>query len=300
MSQATEVVLQSASLDVAILPGTGARLHRLRAFGHDLLRTPDDPAAHRGDPFFWGAYPMAPWCSRAPAGPGTTAGRPVELAANFPDGSAIHGLVATRAWADRGGGTFEIRWQAGAGGWPWSFGIRLSAAVRGATLTLDYRLTNLDDGPMPAGLGLHPWFRTPLELAIPAAAAYASNVASDAEPISVGGTHDLRSLAPPATGLDGTWTALREPVVRVRWPALGVSAELEQSSGAAALVAVASPATLPAVAIEPQTHGPDPFRRLARGEPDAPVLLAPGASLELGLRWTFTLARNVLASDRYG
>ena len=37
-------------------PAMGAALHRLRVFGHDLLRTPDDPADHdRDDPFFWGA-----------------------------------------------------------------------------------------------------------------------------------------------------------------------------------------------------------------------------------------------------
>ena len=46
----------SAALEAIVLPEAGARLHRLRAFGHDLLRTPHEPAIHQADPFFWGAF----------------------------------------------------------------------------------------------------------------------------------------------------------------------------------------------------------------------------------------------------
>jgi aldose 1-epimerase len=287
MTGTTEVLLRSDTAEVSFLPRLGARIHRLRAFGQDLLRTPDDPAAHRDDPFFWGAYPMAPWCNRAPAARMTVAGREVDLAPNFPDGTAIHGLVATVPWAAHSNGSFELVRRADRA-WPWAFSVRLAAQLHGAELALHWALTNLDVAPMPAGVGLHPWFRRPLELRVRGTMAYPSNVASATEAQPVQGRMDLRSLAPPPTGLDGTWTALEEPAVELAWPALGLRARLEvRSSAGGPLVAVATPAAIEAVAVEPQTHGPDPLRRLSAGEPDAPTLLEPGAKLRLELRMQF-------------
>lgn len=300
MTALHEVISRSDALEATFLPDLGARLHRLRAFGHDLLRTPDDPALHRDDPFFWGAYVMAPWCNRAPAGDRTIAGRPVALTANFPDGSAIHGLVAAEPWDQRDGGSFAIAWREGAGGWPWAFALTLVCEVRGPTLRMEYRLANRSDTPMPAGIGLHPWFIRPVELRLPADAVYAANAGSAAKPTPVIAELDLRRSSAPAAGLDGTWTALAEPAVELAWPTLGVRARMTVASSTRTLVAVANPSAIPAVAVEPQTHGPDPFRRLARSEPDAPVMLPPDGEIRLDLRLRFDLARNVLASGGYG
>ena len=96
-----EVVIADGPLEVVVLPEAGARLHRLRAFGHDVLLTPDDPATHLADPFFWGAYVMAPWCNRIEARPTRIGAREVDLASNFPDGTAIHGQVYARPWTAR-------------------------------------------------------------------------------------------------------------------------------------------------------------------------------------------------------
>jgi galactose mutarotase-like enzyme len=63
-----ELTFTDGTVDVVLLPEAGARIHRLRAFGHDLLRTPADPSEHLRDPFFWGGYVMAPWCNRIDAG----------------------------------------------------------------------------------------------------------------------------------------------------------------------------------------------------------------------------------------
>jgi aldose 1-epimerase len=284
----TELTLRSDELEVVILPQVGGRIHRIRAFGADLLRTPDDPATHGAEPFFWGAYVMAPWCNRAAPGPTEIAGRRVDLAPNFPDGTAIHGLVSSGSWVRHGGGQLAIRCDA-VDAWPWPFEVRQAASVAEATLELEYRLVNLDpDAPMPAGLGLHPWFRRPVEVRLPAERAYASNTESPTEPAPVAGDLELRTLAPPADGLDGTWTGLTDPVIELAWPETGIRATIEIATNAppGALVAVATPLGLEAIAVEPQTHGPDPFRRLAAGEPDPPALLPPGASLRLAIRLT--------------
>jgi aldose 1-epimerase len=280
-----ELTLRGDDLEVVLLPGIGARVHRIRAFGQDLLRTPADSSTHLDEPFFWGAYPMAPWCNRVPAGDSEVAGRTVRLTANFPDGTAIHGLVSTLPWTLGSDGTLRVT--AGGDGWPWPHEVSLAPSVAGRTLELDYRLTNLAKEPMPAGIGLHPWFAAPVEVRLPAEEVYAANSGSAARPQPVAGAFDLRSLGLPSTGLDGTWTGLTERRIELRWPHLGIRAFLETASDAASTcVALASPASVGAVAIEPQTHGPDPMRRLANGEPDAPVLLPAGAALGCGVRLT--------------
>jgi aldose 1-epimerase len=279
-------------LEVELLPELGARVHRIRAYGHDLLRTPPRTDAHRDEPFFWGAYPLAPWCNRVRPGPQAVAGRTVDLAPNFEDGSAIHGLVAGVPWRSRGPGRLDVAIDTDR--WPWPFAVRLQAGVGGTTLRLRYRLVNRSDAPMPAGLGLHPWFRAPLEIRLPARTVYRSNADSPPTPAAVDGRFDLAGRTPPPVDLDATWADLDEPLVELAWPDMGIVARLSAATSApAVLVALASPAELGAVAVEPQTHGPDPLRRLARGEPDAPILLRPGAALTLDLRLEVALARNL-------
>lgn len=285
MTALREVVLRSEEMEVVILPDVGGRVHRIRAFGRDILRTPDDPAVHAVEPFLWGAYVMSPWCNRAAPGTTVLAGREVTLAANFPDGTAIHGLVSSARWFQRSSGDLAFVGDGG-GGWPWAFEVSQTASLSGPTLTLEYRVRNLDDAPMPAGIGLHPWFRRPVEVRLPAEAVYSTNVDAPPHSARVTGTRDLRSLAPPAGGLDDTWTQLTEPRVELVWPESGIRATLEVETDASLLVALASPPAFDAIAVEPQTHGPYPFRRLANGEPDPVALLSPNASMRLGLRVT--------------
>jgi aldose 1-epimerase len=270
-------------LEAVVLPEVGGRLHRLRAHGHDLLRTPADPGTHAADPWFWGGYVMAPWCNRIAPGPVPVAGRTVDLAPNFPDGSAIHGQVAARPWEVHADRSLSVR--GGGDGWPWPYEVVARLAVDGSTLKLDHQLVNRSDGPMPAGLGLHPWFRRPLQLRVGASEVYPSNTGSPAAPVSAQGEMDLRSLGTPAPDLDGTWVAPAPPAATLAWPDAGLLATLEVEASRVC-VAVATPGALDAIAVEPQTQGPDGLRRLLRGEPDALKLLEPGESLRLAMRIT--------------
>jgi len=285
VSSVDELTLRSDSLEVVVLPGIGGRIHRIRAFGADLLRTPPHAATHLDEPIFWGAYPMAPWCNRAMAGTTEVAGKDVRLVPNFADGTAIHGLVLAAPWTSNADGSMRV--EAGGDGWPWRHDVSFVPRVSGRTVELTYRLVNRADSPMPAGLGLHPWFRRPVEVRLPAEAVYDANSGSPREPESVAGSFDLRTLAEPSGGLDATWTRLGERRIELHWRQLGVRAVLEMESDAtSACVALASPQSIDAVAIEPQTHGPDPLRRLTHGEPDAPILLGPGGELRLVIRLT--------------
>ncbi len=271
-----ELRIADGPLEAMLLPEAGARLHRLRAFGHDLLRTPPDPAEHLRDPFIWGGYLMAPWCNRLAAGTTQVGSQTVSLAGNFHDGSAIHGQVHAMAWSVIGPASCSVR--AGGDGWPWPYEVTLSAEARDDALSLHWRLTNLADEPMPAGIGFHPWWRRPVQLRVDAGLAYASNVTPTPDPQPVSGALDLRTLATPTDGLDGTWTDANLRAIQLAWPELGLRATLTASTDAR-YVAVATPPDLEAIAVEPQTHAPDGLRRLLDGRPDGLSWLPAAESL---------------------
>lgn len=293
-----EVTWRTDELEVTALPGLGCRLHRVRAFGVEVLRTPDTPQRHAEEPFFWGAYVMAPWTNRADPGPMSVAGRRVHLEPNFADGTAIHGLTVDRPWERTGETSFRI--EPAPDGWPWPHEVTATVELAGSRLRLAYGLTNLADGPMPGGIGLHPWFRRPIEIALSAGSVYPDNGTPDAEPVLPSNRFALDG-GPPAEGLDATWLDVEPPRVVLRWPELDLRARMTVDAGGTPVhVAVASPTDVQAVAIEPVTNHPWALRRLADGEPGGMRLLAPGESQELVLTIEFARddrPRTHLAAD---
>lgn len=278
-----ELIYRSDDLEVAVLPEAGARLHRLVAFGQSALRTAEDPAVYARDPFFWGAYVMAPWCNRTVADPVTFGSRVVDLPSNFADGTAIHGQLYARPWEPDGEGRLSIR--GGADGWPWRYQATETIVVSGAELRVDLALTNLDRDPMPAGIGLHPWFRKPVQVAIHAALAIPDNVSGLDAPRAVEGPLDRRLLGAMAEGVDATWCDPSDPAAELVWP--GRLRATMQVTAPQRFIVAANPAGLDALAVEAQTHAPQGLRRLLNGDPGAMTVLAPGETLSLGVRLVF-------------
>jgi aldose 1-epimerase len=274
-----ELPVGDGPLQAVILPAAGARVHRLLAFGHDLLRTPTDPHEHLRDPFFWGGYLMAPWCNRVAAGDTVVNGRTIRLASNFADGSAIHGQVHAIRWTQDARATWSVN--AGDDGWPWPYRVTLAAAAHETDLTLSWKLTNLADEPMPAGIGFHPWWRRPLQVRVDAPLVYPSNTVPPSRPEPASGVLDLRRLQVPAAGLDATWVDPADGQVELAWPALNIRLTLRSS---ATHVAIATPAEPDATAVEPQSHAPDGLRRLIEGDQGGMAWLAPRAALTLDVR----------------
>lgn len=276
--------LSNETIDAEFLPDLGARLHRLRVFGQDVLRTPDDIGAYEEEPFFWGSFVMAPWCNRLQSGPLRVRTREIRLRSNFPDGSAIHGQVYRLPWGRVADGTMRV--QAGGDEWPWEYEVAHLVAVDGPVLRLDQTLTNLSTEPMPAGIGIHPWFVRPALIRIRAAAVYPRNTDAGAEPEPAAGRFDLRERQAVPDGLDATWTQLGAPPVELSWPSLGVSATMRVTADTVYIVA-ATLAEFSAVAVEPQTHAPQGLRRLLNREPGKMAMIGPAESLRMAVELAF-------------
>jgi aldose 1-epimerase len=288
------LTIENESIRAEVLPGVGARLHRLRVFGHDLLRTPDDPAEHERDPFRWGAYVMAPWCNRIVAAPTDVHGQMVNLPSNFPDGTAIHGQVYGARWDVGSDGFLSIA--GGGDGWPWRYRCSLRVSLNDSVLTIDQSLTNLADTPMPGGLGLHPWFRRPLDLRVNADAVISSNLDPDAALERVSGPWDLRASRRVPDDLDATWLVAGDPAAELQWPEVGIRAVLRVRSDAGVCIVVASPSSLDAVAVEPQTHAPQGLRRFLAGEPGGLLEIEPGGRLGQTLELAFEAVQPVASA----
>jgi aldose 1-epimerase len=275
-----EVRLAGDSIEIVLLPTAGGRIHRLRAYGEDLLRTPEDPHLHLAEPFAWGAYPMAPWANRISARRVRYADREVAVQANFPDGTAIHGQVCAMPWAIAGDGSLQIH--AGGDGWPWSYEVNERIEIVDRTVEVSLSLTNRSPDPMPGGLGLHPWFRSPVMVAIRGDRVYEKNAAAEAQPRAVRGAFDRRRLGELPAGMDATWVGIGDPAAELVWPKSRIHLTMRVRASRACVVA-ARPAGSDALALEPQTHAPEGLRRLINGEPDSLEIIAPGATLQLGV-----------------
>ncbi len=279
------LIVEEGPISVELLPEMGGRLHRLRVFGRDLLRTPEDLTVYLRQPFHWGGYVMAPWCNRIEASLTKVGDEVVRVPANSADGTALHGQVYARPWEIRDEATLSVR--GGGDTWPWRYESSLHIGIAGTVLTIEQSLTNLADTPMPGGLGLHPWFRRPLEVQISAPSVLASNIDTGAEIEPVGGRLDLRALGPIPDDLDAAWFELGDPAVRLRWRSLGINGVLRAHSEAGLCIVAASPSDIDAVAIEAQTHAPQGLRRFLAGEPHGLHLLDPETSMRLTIELAF-------------
>jgi aldose 1-epimerase len=281
--------LNNDAIEIEILPEVGGRLHRIRAFGHDLLRTPADPEMHVSDPFFWGCFPLVPWSNRVPNGRIVFRGRIVEVPCN--DGNtAIHGEAYARPWTVEDEGRLSFR--GGEFGYPWPYEARQQHSIDAHGWTLALTVTNTGDTEMPAGLGIHPWWAAGdgFDVAFPADLTFPliDHIPSG-PPEPVTGLLDRRTLSRFPWGLDNIWTGLTEHRITMERPGIALSCSFTFTD-AAGLITAASVEQNDAVAIEPVTHATDGFRLLAEGLPGAIGVLQPGETL--GVTYTLSVRRK--------
>ena len=116
-----------------------------------------------------GCFPMVPYCNRIAYGRFKFHERDVVLTPNFPgEQHTIHGTTWRKPWcvesqcANEIGLSYEHDALASAqSGWPWTFRAEQTFQLTQNSLLVHLRVTNTDIQPMPAGLGLHPFFPAP-------------------------------------------------------------------------------------------------------------------------------------------
>lgn len=156
---------------LSIRPDIGASVTQLTWRGQNILRP-----APEGDvgPLETGCFPLLPYANRIDRGAFSFAGRDVALppTPGF-EPHALHGVGWLRPWrVVRAGPDFiDLALTAAAGpDWPWAWSAAHSLRLDDDGLEMGLSITNEDSEPMPAGLGLHPYFSIEPETVLTATA----------------------------------------------------------------------------------------------------------------------------------
>lgn len=254
---------------------------------------------------------MFPFAGRIKDGKYTFEGRDYTISHDGAHGpNAIHGFVFTRRWrvtdyaANRVAGEFQgsIDAPETLDQWPSDYRIQVAYTVSESTLTTHITISNPGKGVLPFTFGLHPYFRVPLgkgdaeqtSVTVPAGEYWVlSETLPTGERLPVNESRDLRSgkLYPEIT-VDDVLTGLTASdgkiVATVEDRASGVRL-VETFPDHYRYCIVYTPVNREAIAIEPYTGAPDPFRAPSLGLDPNLILLDPGKS------WTSSVSISLEA-----
>jgi aldose 1-epimerase len=270
------LTLSDGAARVDLLPSLGGRIAQVTVGSRVLLRGPEHAAL--GWPW-WGSYPMLPWANRIAGGVAPFRGDAITVPVNWPDGTAIHGLAYEAPWdvaaAAASAATLTIEVAVDR----YRIGAEQRYALSAEALDLEIDVVNLAEWPVPAGIGIHPWFvsapvRVPADLVWPG-----DGPMPTGPPRPVGPDEDLRQpvIAAPMdccfTGLTGTSADIGDLTLSWRGPITQV------------VVYSGEPGFL---CVEPQTMATDGFRLADEGVDGTGVIaLEPGETLSVGYRLTW-------------
>jgi aldose 1-epimerase len=275
------LVLRSGGWQAEVRPEAGGSLAALTLGGVEVLRTMPEGSS---SPLDAACFPLAPYCNRIRDGRFLFADREIVLPPNFPpERHSIHGLAWQREWR------IESQSEAkcvivddydGAGPWPWAYRTeqRVRLGDKGIAITLV--LTNRGDTAMPAGIGLHPYFRRREGVRVRFAADHV--LLSDPECLPTGVTAPADHFADFRHG-----AVLPPETVDHCFAGWSGEAAIEDDLGTIAVTASGAPhlhfyapADGSALCCEPVSHRPDAPNRA----PEEMTILPPGCSATLTLR----------------
>lgn len=161
----TVLLLRAGRLAVDLVPGAGGSIARFRVGAVDVLRPMTAAAMNSGRGNNAAAYPLVPFSNRIANGRLDFEGKIFQLRNNWPGvAHPMHGDGWSHGWDvvhadERSAEIAYLHERAGTeGGWPFRYRARQSYRVAADRLTVGMAIDNLEDQPVPAGLGLHPFF----------------------------------------------------------------------------------------------------------------------------------------------
>lgn len=157
--------LQHGALELELVPEVGGAINRFAFHGRDLMRPGGKALLEQGNVRAAGCFPLVPFSGRIADGRFTFAGEESRLEPNFPpEPHAIHGQGWQLPWEvrHRDERFAELACRHRVPATPLDYEARQTFRLEEAALEIELEVENTGDRPMPAGLGLHPYFvRTP-------------------------------------------------------------------------------------------------------------------------------------------
>ena len=234
------------------------------------------------------SFPLVPFVNRIRGGRFAFRGREVTLRPNMAgDPSPLHGQGWLNPWtvkrADERSASLTFHHEPGE--WPWAYEAKQEFTLDEGGATIGLGCRNLDDAPMPCGLGQHPYFDCGAETRIATQVSHAWTIDEHVLPVDKvpsEGAFDLSNRLVCGQGLDhgfGGWGGsafISDPA----WPY-----DLRMSSPDAAFFQLYSPPLGGIFVAEPVTHA---NAALNAPEDDWPALglrvLEPDEAMHLDMR----------------
>lgn len=106
------------------------------------------------------SFPMLPFANRAPGNVLRVGDAAYRIEPNTAEPNALHGCAWWLPWhvVSHESQTLEIALDAAPNAYPFAFAATQRFTLRPDGLRMSVRLTNTHDAPIPAGMGLHPYF----------------------------------------------------------------------------------------------------------------------------------------------
>jgi aldose 1-epimerase len=260
--------------------------------GHQaLLRPGGDAFLQSGEPRLAACFPLVPFSNRIADGRFRFQGRTYELVRNFPpEPHAIHGYGWQNRWgvAEASASRAELTLRHAVSDTPLDYRALQIFALQDDGLEIALEVSNASDGPMPAGIGLHPYFPRTSGVTLRAGLDHVwlpdeRKIPQRSVPLPAAWdfAHGLR-LAP--LDLDhcfGGWDGRAE----LFWPEADLTLVIEATPVLRHLVIYVPPGQ-DFFCIEPVSHVNDGFNLLDRGVDGTGVrVLAPGETLGATVRF---------------
>lgn len=155
--------LRVGKTEVVIAPECGARIVSFRVNGRDVLRPTSQETIASGFPYGFAAFSLMPYSGPIFGDGFRFGGQWYPLARNIPmEPTATHGEAWIKPWRVEFESDSEITlavdYTPSPDAFPFAWRGEIAFKVEAGRLAVTMTLTNRDHRPMPAGLGIHPYF----------------------------------------------------------------------------------------------------------------------------------------------
>ena len=286
------VELRTGETTLSLVPALGGGVAAFRWRGQDLLRPATDESLRAADPLGLGAFPLVPFAGRIVGGRFQFDERRVELPANLDgEAAAIHGQGWRRPWRVEAcsAASARLAFDHAAGAWPWDYRAEQLFELEDGLLISRLAVTNTSPRPMPAGLGLHPYFPRDADTRLEARVGGVF-MTPDGPPAPLPVAWDWRS-GPTLTAFVDHQFSGWAGAARVIWPSRGLTATLTAEPATPYLV-VFAPTGGDYVCVEPVSHQLDAVNHSPGGADHGMRVLTEGETASLVMRLTLAMHKT--------
>ena len=155
---ASYLMLQHEDARLVLDPAHGGVIRELSCLGRQVLRR---TLPGETDPMASACFPMVPYANRIADGRFRSGDHSVRLQPNWAsDPTPLHGQGWRHPWriVESSASDATLEFHGGGDEWPWRYRAEQHFRLSRTTLSVRLAVENLADSPMPAVLGLHPYF----------------------------------------------------------------------------------------------------------------------------------------------